>query len=61
MSNFDIVNYKVVNGIYSSKYNVIQELEKGGATVTNDEDYTAPQSIRLLSQRRVSFDKLFET
>ena len=41
MANFDIVNYKVVNGIYSSKYNVIQELEKGGATVTNDEDYTA--------------------
>ena len=61
MANFDIVNYKVVNGIYSSKYNVIQELEKAGATVTNDEDYTAPQSIRLLSQRRVSFDKLFET
>lgn len=60
MANFDIVNYKIVNNIYQSKCNVINEITKSGAMVTNDDDYTAPEKIQLMAQRRIGFKDLFD-
>jgi hypothetical protein len=60
MANFDIVNYQIVNGIYVSKCNVIKEYAKSGLDVTNDDDYTAPQKIKLLSQVKIGFKDLFD-
>ena len=60
MANFDIVNYKIVNNIYRSKCHVINELTQSGTNITNDDDYTAPDKIQLLSQRKLSFQKLFD-
>jgi len=60
MANFDIVNYKIVNNIYQSKCNVISELSQSGANITNDDDYTTPDKIQLLAQRKISFKDLFE-
>jgi hypothetical protein len=60
MANFEIVNYKIVNNIYQSKSNVIRELTQSGANITNDDDYTTPDKIQLLAQRKISFKDLFE-
>ncbi len=60
MANFDIVNYQIVNGIYQSKCNVIREYAKSGLSVTNDDDYMAPQKIKLLSQVKIGFKDLFD-
>ena len=60
MANYEIVNYKIVNNIYQSKCNVINELEQSGLNVTNDDDYTAPDRIKLLSQAKIGFKDLFD-
>ena len=60
MANFEIVNFKIVNKIYQSKCNVINELRKSGLNITNEDDYTAPQKIQLLSQAKISFKDLFD-
>lgn len=60
MANFEIVNYKIVNNIYQSKCNVINELTQSGLNVTNDDDYMAPANIKLLTQAKPSFKELFD-
>lgn len=60
MANFEIVNYKIVNKIYQSKCNVINELTASGLNVTNDDDYIAPNEIKLLTQARIGFKDLFD-
>ena len=57
MANFDIVNYKVVNGIYPSNSGVGERRRAG---YERRGLYRASKHT-VLSQRRVSFDKLFET
>lgn len=57
--NLEMMNYKIVNGIYQSQFNLINEMGRSGLNVTNDDSYTAPDSIKLVAGRRASFKDLF--
>ena len=59
MAHFDIINYKIVNNIYKSQTNVINELTSSGLNVTDSEEYLSPQSIELLSHSKIPFRRLF--
>jgi len=60
MANFEIINYKIVNNIYQSKTNVIDEYKANGLNVTDDTDYTTPKDIKLISRSNSSFKDLFD-
>lgn len=60
IASYDIISYKVVNGIYRSQTHVIDELQSNGLNVTDSTEYTAPKSIELLTGRRYSFKDLFD-
>lgn len=60
IASYEIINYKVVNGIYRSQTNVIHELKTNGLNITDRTEYTAPKNIELLSAQRYSFKTLFD-
>ena len=59
MANYDIVNYKIVHGIYRSQLNVQKELEKHGMNVIG-RDCMIRELPDLLGTDKVSFKELFE-
>lgn len=59
MANYDIVNYKIVHGIYRSQLNVQKELEKHGMNVIG-RDCKIRELPDLLGTDKVSFKELFE-
>lgn len=60
MANLEIINFKIINNIYQSKTNVINEMKASGINITDDTDYTAPESIKLVSRTKASFQELFD-
>ena len=60
LANFDIINYKVVNGIYQLQTNVISELINSGLQVTDSTAYSAPKNITLMAKYKLPFKALFD-
>ncbi|MCX4334588.1 MAG: hypothetical protein OSJ55_06875 [Bacteroidales bacterium] len=60
MMNYEIVNYKVANGIYTAKSNVRDAMESAGLKVGNDDSYTQSKEFRLIEKKKVPFRDLFD-
>ena len=60
MASFEVVNYKIVNGIYKSQINMISELGKNGLNVTDETSYMINASIDMMARDKISFKDLFE-
>lgn len=58
--NLEMMNYKIVNGIYQSQYNLMNEMQTSGLNVTNSDSYKAPESIQLVTGRKKSFEQLYK-
>lgn len=61
MASFEVVNYKIVNGIYKSQINMISEMDKNGLNVTDDTSYMVNASIDMMTKEKIPFKVLFET
>lgn len=60
LAKFEIVNFKVANGIYGTKVNMEQELVRAGLEITDNSQFKTPKGIRMKTKRRESFKELFE-
>ena len=60
MANHDIIKFKIVNNIYRTHTNVIDELKAQNFNVTDDASYKTPESIKLHSKARIAFGDLYE-
>ena len=61
MARFEVVMYKIVNGIYKSQINMISEMDKNGLNVTDDTSYMVNASIDMMTKEKIPFKVLFET
>ena len=61
MASFEVVNYKIVNGIYKTQINMISEMDKNGLNVTDDTSYMVNASIDMMTKEKIPFKVLFET
>ncbi len=60
MMNYEIVNYKVANGIYTAKSRIVEAMESAGLNVGNDDEYTQSKCMKLVERRRAPFKDLFD-
>lgn len=59
MANLEIVNYKIVNNIYSSQYNMNRALEDTGFVIDEANTLTAPQ-LQAPTTKKTTFKEAFE-
>lgn len=59
MAKYEIVNYRIVNGIYSSQITVENEIKKNGIGIANNDSYTAPKNIQAMTQTRTNFEDIY--
>lgn len=60
LAKFEIVNFKVANGIYGAQVNMEKELVRAGLEITDNSQFKTPKGIRMKTKRRESFKELFE-
>ncbi len=59
--NWDIINYKVCNGLYACNINLQEEMERNGIEITDNANFATPDRLsdKLLSWEKVSFKERF--
>lgn len=60
LAKFEIVNFKVANGIYGARINMEQELVRAGLEITDNSQCVTPKGIRMKTKRSTSFRKVFD-
>lgn len=60
MAKFEIVNYRIVNGVYSSQITVEDEMNKNGISIANNDSYTAPKNIQAMTKKRTNFEDIYK-
>ena len=59
MAKYEIVNYRIVNGVYSSQITVENEIKKNGIGIANNDSYTAPKNKQAMTQTRTNFEDIY--
>lgn len=60
MAKFEIVNYKIVNGVYCSQITVEDEMKKNGIGIANNDSYTAPKNMQVMTAKRTNFEDIYK-
>ena len=60
MAKYEIVNYRIVNGVYSSQITVENEIKKNGIGIANNDSYTAPKNIQAMTEKRTNFEDIYK-
>lgn len=58
MANYDIMNYRIVHGIYKTQFRVNEEYRKNGLQVIERRDITQ-EEIKLITEKKEDFKSLF--
>lgn len=59
MARYEIVGYRVVNGVYSSQITVEDEMRKNGISIEDSGSITTPKNIQAMTASRTSFKEIY--